>query len=134
MGKTERKNKKYSAEFKVRVIMDMHEHGLSYHETVRKYWQAKTRAEESNHMKTVKLWERIYLEEGAAGLMEERRGRKSKGRPRKEQSLTAIENDLIAENQRLKERLEWLEMENEYLKKLDALIRAEEEKNGKKPQ
>ena len=43
-----------------------------------------------------------------------------------------IENDLIAENQRLKERLEYLEMENEYLKKLDALVRAEEQQNGKK--
>ncbi len=60
--------------------------------------------------------------------MVERRGRKSKGRPRKEPRSTEIENDLIAENQRLKERNEWLEMENEYLKKLDALIQAEEQK------
>ena len=37
MGKTGRKNKNYSPEFKIRVIMDMREHRLSYHETVRKY-------------------------------------------------------------------------------------------------
>ena len=43
------------------------------------------------------------------------------------------EEDLIAENQRLRERNEYLEMELEYLKKLDALIRAEEEQNGRKP-
>ena len=44
-----------------------------------------------------------------------------------------VEEDLIAENQRLRERNEYLEMELEYLKKLDALIRAEEERNGRKP-
>ena len=77
-------------------------------------------------------WERIYLEEGAAGLMTERRGRKSTGIPRKKPLDKEIENDLIAENQRLKERLEYLEMENEYLKKLDALVRAEEQQNSKK--
>ena len=77
-------------------------------------------------------WERIYLEEGAAGLMTERRGRKSTGRPRKKPLNKVVENDLIAENQRLKEQLEYLEMENEYLKKLDALVRAEEQRNGKK--
>lgn len=37
MGKTRRKNKVYSAEFKIGVIMYMREHRLSYHETVRKY-------------------------------------------------------------------------------------------------
>ena len=64
--------------------------------------------------------------------MTERRGRKSTGIPRKKPLDKEIENDLIAENQRLKERLEYLEMENEYLKKLDALVRAEEQQNGKK--
>ena len=29
--------KKYSSEFKIRVIMDMREHRLSYNETARKY-------------------------------------------------------------------------------------------------
>ena len=65
--------------------------------------------------------------------MVERRGRGSKGRPRKKPLDQEIENDLIAENQRLKERLQYVEMELEYLKKLDALVRAEEERNGKKP-
>ena len=43
-----------------------------------------------------------------------------------------IKNDLIAENQRLKERLEYLEMENEYLKKLDALVRKRMQAEKKK--
>lgn len=35
MGKTGGKNKVYSAEFKIGVIMDMREHHLGYSETVR---------------------------------------------------------------------------------------------------
>jgi hypothetical protein len=78
------------------------------------------------------------LEGGATALYLERRGRATKmdnpkkGRPRKKPLDKKIENDLIAENQQLKERLEYLEMENEYLKKLDALVRAEAQQNGKK--
>lgn len=128
MEKSKRTNKKYSPEFKISVILDMRENGLGYGEVVRKYWGVDTHNESDNHRSQVRLWERIYLTEGAAGLMVERRGRKSKGKPRKEPRSTEIENDLIAENQRLKERNEWLEMENEYLKKLDALIQAEEQK------
>lgn len=128
MEKSKRTNKKYSPEFKISVILDMRENGLRYGEVVRKYWGVDTHKESDNHRSQVRLWERIYLTEGAAGLMVERRGRKSKGRPRKEPRSTEIEKDLIAENQRLKERNEWLEMENEYLKKLDALIQAEEQK------
>jgi hypothetical protein len=55
-----------------------------------------------------------------------------KGNPRKKPLDKEIENDLIAENQRLKEQLEYAQMENEYLKKLDALVRAEAKQNGKK--
>ncbi len=41
-----RKNKSYSAEFKISVIMDMREHHLSYHKTARKYLGASTHSEE----------------------------------------------------------------------------------------
>ena len=78
---------------------------------------------ESKNFKFLKQWERIYLEEGAEGLMKERRGRGNKGRSPKLEKK--IEEDLIAENQRLR-------MENEYLKKLSALVLAEERKNGKR--
>ena len=132
MSREKKFNTRYSAEFKISVIMDMRENHLSYRETVRKYWDI-CNGQEHNYTHRLKLWERIYLEEGAAGLMTERRGKKSAGRPRKKPLDKAVEEDLIAENRRLRERNEYLEMELEYLKKLDALIRAEEERNGRKP-
>ena len=127
MSKTGRENKKYSTEFKICVTMDMREHRLSYHETVRKYWGTKTHSEDCKYINVVKRWERIFLEEGAEGLMKERRGKNNtsgkRGRPPKLDRK--VEEDLIAENQRLR-------MEIEYLKKLSALVLAEEQKNGKK--
>ena len=128
MRKKGSKNKVYSAEFKIGVIMDMREHHLSYNETVRKYWDI-SRGQEHNYQKQIQRWERIYLEEGAEGLMKERRGRgltaegKKRGRPPKLDKK--VEEDLIAENQRLR-------MEIEYLKKLSALVLAEERENGRK--
>ena len=126
MGKTGRENRRYSTEFKMCVIMDMREHKLSYKETVRKYWEG-SKGKEANYVKQIQLWERIFLEEGAEGLMKERRGKNNisgkRGRPPKLDKK--IEEDLIAENQRLR-------MEIEYLKKLSALVLAEEQKNGKK--
>ena len=117
MGKKGKTQKKYSPEFKISVIIDMREHHLGYRETARKY--NLVRQSESSAATMVQRWERIYLEEGAEGLMKERRGRASaasgtrKGRPPKLDKK--VEEDLIAENQRLR-------MENEYLKKLHALV------------
>ena len=128
MAKKGQKFKSYSSEFKLCVIMDMREHNLSYSETVRKYWDI-SKGQEHNHLKKIQVWERIFLEEGAEGLMKERRGRASKasgynkGRPPKLDRK--VEEDLIAENQRLR-------MEIEYLKKLSALVLADEQKNGKR--
>lgn len=119
-----RKNKKYSPEFKIAVIMDMRENHLGYREVTRKYWGLKTERETSKYVNRVIKWERIYLEEGEVGFMTERRGRKSTGRPKKPLSKS-VEEDLIAENQRLR-------MEIEYLKKLDALVRKEEQEKNKK--
>ena len=125
MAKKGQKQKKYSAEFKIGVIMDMREHRLSYHETVRKYELGNDKQGGARLM--LQRWERIYCEEGAEGVMKERRGRNNtngkRGRPPKLEPK--VEEDLIAENQRLR-------MEIEYLKKLSALVLAEEQKNGKK--
>ena len=126
MKKTRSENRRYSTEFKMCVIMDMREHHLSYRETVRKYWE-NAKGKEANYIHQVQRWERIFFEEGAEGLMKERRGKNNtsskRGRPPKLEPK--VEEDLIAENQRLR-------MEIEYLKKLSALVLAEEQKNGKK--
>ena len=45
MAKKGSEQKRYSAEFKISVIMDMRENHLSYRETVRKYWDPQSRAE-----------------------------------------------------------------------------------------
>ena len=121
---------KYSAEFKIGVIMDMREHHMGYRETVRKYWDV-SKGQEANYKNALQRWERIYLEEGAEGLMKERRGRACsasgtrKGRPPKLDKK--VEEDLIAENQRLR-------MEIEYLKKLDALVQKRLQEEKKKQQ
>ena len=129
MAKKGQKQKKYSAEFKIGVIMDMREHRLSYHETVRKYELGNDKQGGARLM--LQRWERIYWEEGAEGLMKERRGRgnplsdKKRGRPPKLDKK--VEEDLIAENQRLR-------MEIEYLKKLDALVQKRLQEERKKQQ
>ena len=138
MKRKKKFNTKYSPEFKISVILDMRENHLSNRETIRKYWNTNSRTEEDSYTKQLRQWERIYLEEGEAGFYIERRGRTKKvdnpkiGRPRKKPLDKKVKEDLIAENHRLKEEIQYLQAEMEYLKKLDALIRAEEQKNGKK--
>ena len=64
--------------------------------------------------------------------MVERRGRGTKGRPRKKPLPPEVERDLLDEVQQLRERNEYLEAELEYLKKLSALVLAEEQEKNKK--
>ena len=139
MKKAKRKSRKYSPEFKICVILDKLNNNLSRNETVRKYWHTTTKRDTKRYTNRVSDWERIYLKEGELGLKKDHRAQRTKmekpkrGRPRKAPIPQKADSDLVEENKRLRERNEWLEMENEYLKKLDALIRAEEAKNGKKP-
>ena len=127
MEKQRQKQRKYSTEFKINVIIEMRKQKMSYHEAVRAFELGDANAGGARAM--LQRWERIYLEEGAEGLMKERRGRKSmpgeNARGRKPNFDPNVEEDLIAENQRLR-------MEIEYLKKLSALVLAEEQKSGKK--
>ena len=120
MKERKRTNKKYSPEFKLSVIMDMRNNNLGYNETMRKY--------NINAHMAIQNWERKYLEEGVAGLEKENRGRptvngKKRGRPAKLDKQ--VEEDLIAENQRLR-------MENECLKKLNALVQERIERERRK--
>ena len=112
----------FSGEFKQKVVEDMRKNHLSFRETAKKHGLP-------NH-EPIRKWERIYLEEGPEGLYMDRRGRTSastgtrKGRPPKLEKK--VEEDLIAENQRLR-------AEVDYLKKLNALVseRVQREKKHK---
>ena len=108
-------NKRYTAEFKQKVVEAVLKNGLSYKEAEKLY-------EVSGHDR-IQSWERIYLTEGPEGLTIERRGRSSTGRARK--LAKAVEEDLLAEVQRLR-------AENEYLKNLQALVLEDERRRHKK--
>ena len=109
----------YDGEFKVHVVEYMHNNGMSL-------------TEAANHFcipskATVAKWERIYYEEGHDALLEERRGRNKmkKKSPSKPKKNVNENEDLLAEVQRLR-------MENEYLKKLNALVLEREKSEQKK--
>ena len=127
MAKKKQTYKRYSPEFKLSVIMDMRENNLSYKEAVRKYSLGNHRYGGTTAM--IQRWEMTYLEGGFEGLAIERRGRATKmdnpkkGRPKKK---VKIEKGSPNELEQLRERVYYLEAENEYLKKLDALIREKE--------
>ena len=113
-----KKKGSYTGEFKQAVIEDVRQNNISYREVAAKY-------NLGNHA-VIAGWERIYLEEGVEGLYKDRRGRSAgikSGRPPKLDKKA--EEDLIAENQRLR-------MENDYLKKLNALVRERELSEKKK--
>ena len=109
-------NKRYTAEFKRVVVETMQKEKMSYRETARQF--------EISDDKRVAAWERIYLTEGPEGFAIERRGRSSKSRPSRK-LLKEAEEDLLTEVQRLR-------AENEYLKKLQALVLEDERRRRKK--
>ena len=108
-------NKRYTAEFKQRVVEAVMKERLSYQEAARVY-------EVDGHDR-IQSWERIYLTEGPEGLAIERRGRGSTDRPKK--LPKEVEEDLLAEVQRLR-------AENEYLKNLQALVLKDERRQRRK--
>ena len=101
--------KHYVPEFKQMVVETMREEHISVREAMQRF--------KINDHKIIERWERIYLEEGQEGLAVERRWRKGGGRPAK--LSKEVEEDLIAENQRLR-------AEVDYLKNLQALVLEEE--------
>ena len=103
-----RVNRRYTPEFKKKVIEYRWEHGLSLMQTALQF--------QIPHQGVVYQWERRYLDRGMSGLMPKKKGRPSKmpKKPKKKEDLTRLEK-LEAENAQLR-------MENEFLKKLDALV------------
>lgn len=115
-----RTNKKYSPEFKIQVIETKIKEKLSSYEAARRFNVfKKINGYEYPAHNYILAWERVYLTEGKEGFFIEKRG---KGK--KKNLDPKVEEDLIAKCQRL-------EMENEYLKKLSALVSAREQKEKK---
>ena len=113
------KHGSYTGDFKVSVIEYMHKNHLSLFQTAVKFGIPND--------VTVGKWERIYYEKGPRGLYIENRGRSMKmGSKKIKKKLNQnTEEDLIAEVQRIR-------MENEYLKKLQALVQKRiDRENGK---
>jgi transposase len=117
------KHGSYDGAFKVSVIEYMHENHLSLSQAAVKFGIPNDA--------TVGKWERIYYEEGPQALYRDNRGRKSKmssDKPTKKKLSKETEEDLIAEIQRLR-------MENDYLKKLQALVQERiAQENGNAPE
>ena len=110
---------KYDGNFKKHVVEYMHTNHLSLMQTAINFNLAGDYV--------VAKWERIYYEEGPQALYENKRGRprKMSSKPRKKKLSEDTEKDLIAEVQQLR-------MENEYLKKLNALVQERIKRENKK--
>lgn len=117
-----RANKHYTGEFKQKVVETIQREKMSYSEAAYRF--------EISNRGIIKNWERIYLEEGAEALYIERRGRACAAsgtqKGRKPDLKKDVEEDLIAEVQRLR-------AEVAYLKNLQALVMDRERQQRKKP-
>ena len=110
----------YDGEAKIHIVEYMHKNSLSIRQTAALFGVSSP--------PTIARWERIYYEEGKEALLEERRGQKHMSTKKSKETKTKNINeneDLLAELQRLR-------MENEYLKKLNALIQEREKSEQKK--
>lgn len=98
----------YPGDFKLQLVQEMLEYGLSLSQVSAKYCVA---------VSLLSRWRRAYEEHGASALLEHKPiGRPSKMRkssPKPDKNLTDYEK-LLRENERLR-------IENDYLKKLHAL-------------
>jgi transposase-like protein len=96
-----RKNNNYKPEFKIQIVKEYLKGGISYNSLKNKY----------NLLSSTQLknWVKQYQEFGESSFYEEKRGRKSTGRPKDYDKMTDAE------------KVRFLEMENAILKKVAAL-------------
>lgn len=113
----------YTGNFKVSVVEYMHNTGASIRKTAAHF--------NIPSFRSVAQWAAIYNEQGKDALYEEKRGRASKMKAKKPQKPKSTKKTNkktnTTEYQELLAELEYLRMENEYLKKLQALVRKREE-------
>ena len=99
----------YSGQFKLDVIQYLYETNLSYYDVAAKFMIPSAA--------TVRKWAKIYKEKGPLGLVDSRPGNSKSMKQNDDKKQLEVESreELIAEIQRLR-------MENDYLKKLNALV------------
>lgn len=102
----------HSQAFKLRVLNDMADNGLSLMDAALKY--------RLSSLGMISTWRSTYGREGPEGLVTKPKGRAPMARKKKQEPKE------MTEVEKLKERVEFLEMENAALKKLKALVQEEE--------
>ena len=116
------KNKTYSGEFKIFVVEYMRKHKLSLVETAIHFSLP-------DHTR-VRVWNKIYDEKGKDYLGREHRGRRKMNSNKSKSKSKKSNNSSTSKEKELLKRIQYLETENAYLKKLNALIQ-EKEKSKK---
>jgi transposase len=119
-----RKFTHYSAAFKLSVLQRMWADSLSFYDTAAIF--------NIRNPSCLAQWERLYRQGGIEALRPRKRGKpkamsdpKGEPPPGERPDTERSQEDLIAE-------LKQLRMENAYLKKLDALVRARQAPKGRK--
>jgi transposase len=116
----ERQNNRYSAFFKMKVINAYFRESLSLKATCLRF-----------HIPCAAVlsrWLRIYEQEGSVGLKIEKRGKRKSMALKKP---TTKGTKVKTREQELEEELAYLRLENQYLKKLQALIQKKQEEKAK---
>ena len=122
-GLLSRKNQHYSIDFKLKVLKAITDEHLSLHQAYVKF-NIATRC-------TIAKWQRDFTNFGIEGLQSKPKGRAKsmdnfKRKKRKSDKPLSREEELLLENEKLR-------CENALLKKLQALIQAEEAVKKRKP-
>ncbi len=111
----------YSGDFKLKVVQEIQELGLSL---------SQASAKHRISLSVLSEWRRQYEQNGASALFE----RKPRGRPPKMKNSNPKNEGSPLDYQELLKENERLRIENDYLKKVHALIQKKENpKRGSKP-
>lgn len=126
LGGLSKKLSHYDAQFRLSVLERMWKDGLS-HRQVAALFNIRSAA-------CLSVWEDRYERGGIEALAPRRKGRqRSMPEPPAAPGSDRPQNDEAKSREELLAELAYLRMENDYLKKLEALTQARQTPNGRKP-
>ena len=109
----------YSAQFKLDVLNYMIEHGMSLRETAAIF--------NISSPSTLNSWQKQFEAKGFDALQSKKKGRPSMKKEMKKETKKQLKQTPVEGSpEALQAEIDRLRMENEYLKKLNALVRAKE--------